>query len=194
MGRGLGKNFKLADAAAAEDALKSLMAMEEQNSETKVVKNDVNRTNKVGKVSRQPSPESAKAAAEAPVGSPMDSPVLAPKLEGVSTASRAMLLRDHAQFQVISSGGAYLRKERAFYGPIAEDGYGKLCAGKAFLFPSAVSFPNSLIRLHSYVSFKSLKSVCPKLTTRTRLCFLWVILLKKLFQTASILSKMTPLP
>lgn len=54
------------------------------------------------------------------------------------------LLRDHAQFQVISSGGAYLRKERAFYGPIAEDGYGKLCAGKAFLFPSAVSLRSGI--------------------------------------------------
>lgn len=40
VGRGIGKNFKLADAAAAEDALKTLMAQEEQNMQSKVVKND----------------------------------------------------------------------------------------------------------------------------------------------------------
>ena len=40
MGRGIGKNFKLADAAAAEDALAALMASEEQKTKTKVVKND----------------------------------------------------------------------------------------------------------------------------------------------------------
>ena len=38
MGRGIGKNFKLADAAAAEDALQALMANESQNIQTKVVK------------------------------------------------------------------------------------------------------------------------------------------------------------
>ena len=37
VGRGIGKNFKLADAAAAEDALKALMAKEEQILQTKVV-------------------------------------------------------------------------------------------------------------------------------------------------------------
>ena len=42
MGRGIGKNFKLADAAAAEDALKSLMASEDQNTKTNVVKNSDN--------------------------------------------------------------------------------------------------------------------------------------------------------
>ena len=40
MGRGIGKNFKLADAAAAEDALKALTAQNEQNSQTKVVKSE----------------------------------------------------------------------------------------------------------------------------------------------------------
>ncbi len=40
MGRGIGKNFKLADAAAAEDALKSLMAQKEQNMQSKVVKSE----------------------------------------------------------------------------------------------------------------------------------------------------------
>ena len=39
MGRGIGKNFKLADAAAAEDALKALMAQNEQNMQSKVVEN-----------------------------------------------------------------------------------------------------------------------------------------------------------
>lgn len=103
MGRGLGKNFKLADAAAAEDALKSLMAMEERKSETKVVKNDVNSTSEAAKANRKPSQKPAKVAAEAPVGSPMDSPVTAPKSDGVSTASVAMLLRNHAQKNKIPS-------------------------------------------------------------------------------------------
>ena len=40
MGRGIGKNFKLADAAAAEDALQALMASNEQNVKTIVVKNE----------------------------------------------------------------------------------------------------------------------------------------------------------
>ena len=40
MGRGIGKNFKLADAAAAEDALKALMAKEEQELKSKVVKSE----------------------------------------------------------------------------------------------------------------------------------------------------------
>ena len=40
VGRGIGKNFKLADAAAAEDALKVLMAQNEQNLQNKVVKNE----------------------------------------------------------------------------------------------------------------------------------------------------------
>ena len=40
MGRGIGKNFKLADAAAAEDALKALIAQNEQNVQTEVVKNE----------------------------------------------------------------------------------------------------------------------------------------------------------
>ena len=38
MGRGIGKNFKLADAAAAEDALQALIANESQNLQTAVVK------------------------------------------------------------------------------------------------------------------------------------------------------------
>ena len=42
MGRGIGKNFKLADAAAAEDALKVLMAQNEQNTQSKVVKKQQN--------------------------------------------------------------------------------------------------------------------------------------------------------
>ena len=39
VGRGIGKNFKLADAAAAEDALKALMANEQPNLQTRVVEN-----------------------------------------------------------------------------------------------------------------------------------------------------------
>lgn len=42
MGRGIGKNFKLADAAAAEDALKALTAQNEQEMKSKVVKSEQN--------------------------------------------------------------------------------------------------------------------------------------------------------
>ena len=46
VGRGIGKNLKLADAAAAEDALKSLMAQEEQALQSKIVIiNDKSTTN-----------------------------------------------------------------------------------------------------------------------------------------------------
>ena len=41
MGRGIGKNFKLADAAAAEDALQALMAKEGQHSTTKIDNSEV---------------------------------------------------------------------------------------------------------------------------------------------------------
>ena len=41
MGRGIGKNFKLADAAAAEDALQALLAQNEQNMQTSIVKTEV---------------------------------------------------------------------------------------------------------------------------------------------------------
>lgn len=44
MGRGIGKNFKLADAAAADDALQALMASEQKNLQTKVGKTEVNAT------------------------------------------------------------------------------------------------------------------------------------------------------
>jgi dsRNA-specific ribonuclease len=42
MGRGIGKNFKLADAAAAEDALKVLMAQNERNMQSKIDKSAQN--------------------------------------------------------------------------------------------------------------------------------------------------------
>ena len=93
MGRGLGKNFKLADAAAAEDALKSLMAAEEQKTETKVVKNEVKSTNKGAKAQTEKSVKPAKIEAVAPT----EAPAKAPKTEVVTVASAAMLLRDHAQ-------------------------------------------------------------------------------------------------
>ena len=64
MGRGIGKNFKLADAAAAEDALKALMAHNEQKMTSEVVKNEANSQNNAPKtkktatkkVSSEPSP------------------------------------------------------------------------------------------------------------------------------------------
>ena len=40
MGRGIGKNYKLADAAAAEDAIKALMAQNDQEKSTTVDKNE----------------------------------------------------------------------------------------------------------------------------------------------------------
>ena len=93
MGRGLGKNFKLADAAAAEDALKSLMAAEEQKTEIKVVKNEIKSTNKGAKAQAEKSVKPAKIEAVAPT----EAPAKAPKTEVVTVASAAMLLRDHAQ-------------------------------------------------------------------------------------------------
>ena len=42
MGRGIGKNFKLADAAAAEDALQALMAQNSQELTTEIGKNNAN--------------------------------------------------------------------------------------------------------------------------------------------------------
>ena len=53
VGRGIGKNFKLADAVAAEDALKTLMAQESQNMQSTVVKNDGN------SAKAQPTPQKA---------------------------------------------------------------------------------------------------------------------------------------
>ena len=53
-------------------------------------------------------------------------------------------LREHAQFRVILCGGEYLKQERAFYGVLTMDAYGKLHARKAFLFPSAVSLTNGI--------------------------------------------------
>ena len=62
MGRGIGKNFKLADAAAAEDALKTLMAQNEQNMQTKIVKNEANSAVEPKAKSRTPASDSAKSA------------------------------------------------------------------------------------------------------------------------------------
>ena len=60
MGRGIGKNFKLADAAAAEDALKTLMAQNEQNMQTKIVKNEANSATEPKVKSKTPASDSAK--------------------------------------------------------------------------------------------------------------------------------------
>ena len=56
VGRGIGKNFKLADAAAAEDALKTLMAQEEVNIPSEVVKFEANSS----KTSKSPEQASGK--------------------------------------------------------------------------------------------------------------------------------------
>ena len=92
MGRGLGKNFKLADAAAAEDALKSLMATEEQKSETKVVKNSTNSTNKTAKAQagKSANPKKEEATESIRVATEV------PKEETLTLTSWAMLLKDYA--------------------------------------------------------------------------------------------------
>ena len=93
MGRGLGKNFKLADAAAAEDALKSLMAAEEQKTETKVVKTEPNSANKATKTSN----EKTKNPAKEETAKRTEATTEAPEKEVITVASAAMLLKAHAQ-------------------------------------------------------------------------------------------------
>ncbi len=52
-GRGVGKNFKLADAAAADDALQALKAEESRNMTTNVGKTNVNKNDTVSSQSKQ---------------------------------------------------------------------------------------------------------------------------------------------
>ena len=93
MGRGLGKNFKLADAAAAEDALKALMAQEEQPLKTKVVKNESNSTEKATKTIPTKTPSTVRSEPQATDNTP------APQSKKIPTtvASAAMLIKEYAQ-------------------------------------------------------------------------------------------------
>ena len=93
MGRGIGKNFKLADAAAAEDALKALMAKEEQNLKTKVVKTEPKATKQAQKSEQEKTSAHAKIDAVAPV----DQTASESKKLPTTVASAAMLIKDYAQ-------------------------------------------------------------------------------------------------
>ncbi len=53
-------------------------------------------------------------------------------------------LHDHGEFRVILCSGEYLKQERAFYGALSLDAYGKLHVQKSFLTPSAVSLDNGI--------------------------------------------------
>ena len=90
MGRGIGKNFKLADAAAAEDALKALMAQNEHNMQSKIDKSTQNPQDNV-KDKKEVSPtNNTKATAET-----VDTKdVAAPKEKVI--ASYATLLKNYA--------------------------------------------------------------------------------------------------
>ena len=92
MGRGIGKNFKLADAAAAEDALKALMAQEEQNPTTKVVKTEF-KAQSEGEVKRKTAAKKSNAidAIETPESVPEAISVAVKK-----TTTAATLLKNYA--------------------------------------------------------------------------------------------------
>ena len=93
MGRGIGKNFKLADAAAAEDALKALVAKEEQNLKTKVVKAEHKSAEKAQKLTRDKVTEPARSESKAPA----DQTVSESKKLPATVASAAILIKDYAQ-------------------------------------------------------------------------------------------------
>ena len=93
-GRGIGKNFKLADAAAAEDALKILMAQEEQNLKTKVVKSEPKPTNSVQTTHQEKAAKSAKSTADKPAEKPVSAPE---KVSAASCANAPALLKNYAQ-------------------------------------------------------------------------------------------------
>ena len=93
MGRGLGKNFKLADAAAAEDALKALLSKEEQLLKTKVDKNKPNNTEKTKDAIQTKAQTPVKSVSEAPVNIPTTESKKVP----TTVASAAMLIKEYAQ-------------------------------------------------------------------------------------------------
>ena len=93
MGRGIGKNFKLADAAAAEDALKALVAKEEQILKTKVVKNEPKSAEKAQKLTRDKVTEPARSESKVPA----EQTVSESKKLPTTVASAAILIKDYAQ-------------------------------------------------------------------------------------------------
>ena len=92
MGRGIGKNFKLADAAAAEDALQTLMASESQFSQTKVVKTEDKAPieTKIGKDNRTEN------VAKNTDAKPIETVTEAPLEEAKKKTSSAALLKNYA--------------------------------------------------------------------------------------------------
>lgn len=54
------------------------------------------------------------------------------------------ILSDCTDFNIISTGGMYLAKEKAFYGTIATDTLSNLHFTKSFVFPSAISLKNGI--------------------------------------------------
>lgn len=54
------------------------------------------------------------------------------------------ILGKHADFNVILCGGHFLKRENAFYGPLAEEMLSKLHVLKAFIFPTAVSLEGGI--------------------------------------------------
>ena len=90
MGRGIGKNFKLADAAAAEDALKALTAQNEQNMQSKVVKSEPKVQTPAKEQKTTPSAKSTKSTADEIPGKEVNAPVER------TVASYATLLKNYA--------------------------------------------------------------------------------------------------
>ena len=94
MGRGIGKNFKLADAAAAEDALKALTAQNEREMKSKVVKSEQKAT-AASKDQKQEvlakAPKKATKSTPAPI---VSTPVEVPQEK--KAASYATLIKNYA--------------------------------------------------------------------------------------------------
>lgn len=93
VGRGIGKNFKLADAAAAEDALKALMANEQPNLQTKVVENSkLNASSSEAQANKisEKSPKEAKATDNLPKKAPDEKgvPSYAALLKNYATSNK----------------------------------------------------------------------------------------------------------
>jgi hypothetical protein len=92
MGRGIGKNFKLADAAAAEDALKALMAQNEQNMQTNIVKKQQN----VNKSSETQTKLSATKSNTNTPSAPAEVTVPAPHVSEKKNITAATFLKNYA--------------------------------------------------------------------------------------------------
>ena len=99
MGRGIGKNFKLADAAAAEDALKALMAQDEQNMQTIVVKKQQNATKSNGTQANSVSTKNSVSVSDTPT----EAPILTPQASEKKNIPAATFLKNYASSNKKSS-------------------------------------------------------------------------------------------